>query len=84
MIQDEELGEAIWDNRYNADVKKSVGYNRFEKSRLQETFEKIYNGNVGEVFSTVDKKYLISIIYQKRPLEAVFFLACNTLTLIHI
>ncbi len=42
-----------WDNRYNADIKNSYGYNTYEKSRLKETLDEIYNT---DLFFT-SKKY---------------------------
>ena len=35
----------VWDNRYNAEVKFSYGYNNYEKSRLKEALDSIYENN---------------------------------------
>lgn len=32
----------VWDNRYNAEIKYSYGYNIYEKSRLKEALDSIY------------------------------------------
>lgn len=32
----------VWDNRYNAEIKYSYGYNTYEKSRLKEALDSIY------------------------------------------
>ena len=60
MIQNEGLGEIVWDDRYNANVDKTIGYNGFEKSRLKETFEKIRNGYYADVLSDDAKQYLVN------------------------
>ena len=60
MLQVEGLGEIIWDDRYNADAGKVVGYNKFEKSRMKEVFEKIRDGYYADVLSDNAKQYLVS------------------------
>lgn len=35
----------VWDNRYNVDVKFNYGYNTYEKSRLKEALDSIYEKN---------------------------------------
>lgn len=43
-----------WDDRYNIDTGKYTGINDFEKSRMKESLEAIYNNN--DVFSSKDRK----------------------------
>ena len=42
MIQEDLETGIIWDNRYNADVKNTVGINNFSLSRLKETLDNFY------------------------------------------
>lgn len=60
MIQAEELGEFVWDDRYNVDTDENTGYNKFEKSRMQEHFENISSGAYGEVLTNGAKQYMVS------------------------
>lgn len=59
LLQVEPINQMVWDNRYNVDTKINSGYNNFEKSRMKETFEAIYNDQYGKIFSEADKLYMI-------------------------
>ncbi len=47
--------EAVWDNRYNVDVKERLGINDFSVSRIKDRLNSIYNG-----MSNKNKKHLIA------------------------
>lgn len=55
-------GSYKWDDRYNIEKDRTIGINDFEKSRLNETLEFLYENTdteQGEVFFTKEKNYIV-------------------------
>ena len=54
----------LWDDRYNIDADRNYGINTFEKSRLYDTLEFLYNNtdsDAGEVFFTdTERNYIVT------------------------
>lgn len=53
------LAKTQWDDRYNADQKKVVGYNSFNDSVIGESLEKLYNEN--SVFTVEELSKLVPV-----------------------
>lgn len=56
LIQDDEIENFKWDDRYNVDLKKTSGINNFNISRIKDTLQEIYNT---KTFSATDKAKII-------------------------
>ena len=54
LLQDETKVRKPWDDRYNVEVKSSVGINNYELSRVNKLLNDLYE----EIFSNDDKKYI--------------------------
>lgn len=54
LLQDETKVRNNWDNRYNIEMKSSVGNNNYELSRISRRLDEIYS----EIFSSDDQKYI--------------------------
>ena len=70
LLEDDIVYTGVWDDRYNIDKESSTGINNFDKSRLKDGLDKIYN-EMNDVFNEKTKSQIVfkNLCIGKRYIE---------------